>query len=68
MSAFAKDSDVMYIRLETLYNVEATLIRGAYLEDSRALIYTKLGVGWTFTAWKGIKFFISFRSTAATQA
>ena len=30
MSSFTKDSDVMYIRLETLYNVEATLIRGAY--------------------------------------
>ena len=62
----AKPTDTMFIRVERLSNTKATLIRGQSLKK-RALIYENVNVGWTFTANKGINFFLQFKVLTSTN-
>ena len=58
-------NDMMYIRLEYMYNARATLIKGTTFDDPKFMYNMKAGQ--IYTATQHINFYLLFESTAMTS-
>jgi hypothetical protein len=61
--SFADLNDHMYFRMEYSNNCASTLIKGKTLDKPMSM-YENIKAGQTFTATRGINFFIMFQATA----
>lgn len=53
---------MMYLRVEYLYNVKMTVIKGETLKQPTTMYSDNIGAGMTFTATKGVNFWITFEA------
>ena len=60
-------NDMMYLRVEYLYNVKMTVIKGESLEQPTTMYSDNIAAGMTFTATKGVNFWITFEATQVTS-
>jgi hypothetical protein len=58
-------NDIMYIKFEYINNAEGTIVKGANLVDAISL--SKARAGQTYSATKGINFYVSFRALSTNS-
>jgi len=58
-------NDIMYVKFEYMSNAEGTIVKGSNLVDAVSL--SKVRSGQTYSATKGINFYISFRALSTNS-